>query len=416
MARRKSNAPGCFVSLLQILGCIVVLSLAFLGISFVAELFQVSAGWAIVIIMLIPSLLYLGFLLIRAIVRKIVRIIQADRTEKREQEQIGQCLPEPTAAPLDANSAARAASAPARPIAPVRAAAASSRQTKPAADRRRGGLGHRSDRYAPDCVVLDIAATGNTAETGEIVEVSAIRLRKLEPVDTFTSLIKPAQKLTPEQISDLGITNAMLAKAPSAENVLSALWDFIDGEPLLSFETRPAVCFLYDIFLRYTDNVLSNDFMDLQRLARKTVPDMDPQSLSDVSCALRCPQATSARTMGRCEVMAECYKTLSGMAAEQKHKTESKDVLLENTATQETVPDELVGAQTPATLDDLLIPAIDWILQEQTASASALQRQFGIGWERAKKLMEQIEFLGVVGPPNGSKSRDVLMGINPLKD
>lgn len=414
MSRRKSNAPGCFVSLLQILGCVVVLSLAFLGISFVAELFQVSAGWAIVIIMLIPSLFYLGFLLIRAIVRKIVRIVQADCTGKREREQSGQCLPGTTAAPHDATSAARTASAPVPPARP--AVATSIRQTKPAADRRRGGLGHRSDRYAPDCVVLDIAATGNTAETGEIVEVSAIRLRKLEPVDTFTSLIKPAQKLTPEQISELGITNAMLAKAPSAENVLSALWDFIDGEPLLSFETRPAVCFLYDIFLRYTDNVLSNDFMDLQRLARNTVPDTDPQSLSDVSCALRCPQATSVRTMGRCEVMAECYKTLSGMAAEQKHKTESKDVLPENTATQETVPDELVEAQTPATLDDLLIPAIDWILQEQTASASALQRQFGIGWERAKKLMEQIEFLGVVGPPNGSKSRDVLMGINPLKD
>lgn len=269
---------------------------------------------------------------------------------------------------------------------------------KPYAERR-GGLGHRLDQYVRDCVILEIAATGYGSGTGEIIEISAIKLRDLIAVDTFSTLIKPQEKLSPEQIRGSGITNLMLAKAPGIDHVLPALWDFLEGEAIVSFRTQSTMFFLYDVFLAHTDHVLSNDYLDLQSLAWKTLPDIEPDHLSDISLRLGSPQADSTRIMGRCEVMAACYQRMVGMDDEQPADPEQPQ------------PD-----QAATSLDDLLIPAIDWIIQDKNASTSALRKEFGIGYDKAKSLMAQIELLGVVGPSNGNKPRDVLMGVNPLKD
>lgn len=264
---------------------------------------------------------------------------------------------------------------------------------------RRGGLGHRLDQYVRNCVVLEITSTGYGSDTGEIIEISAIRLRDLVVADTFSTLTKPQKKLSPEQIRDSGITNLMLAKAPGIDHVLSALWDFLEGEAIVSFRTQSILFFLYDMFLAHTDHVLSNDYLDLQSLAWKTLPDIEPDHLSDISLRLGSPQSDSTRTMGRCEVMAACYQRMASM--DDAHPAN---------------PEQPQPDQAATSLDNLLIPAIDWIIQDKNASTSALRKEFGIGYDKAKSLMDQIELLGVVGPSNGNKPRDVLMGVNPLKD
>ena len=269
---------------------------------------------------------------------------------------------------------------------------------KPYAEQR-GGLGHRLDQYVRDCVILEITATGYGSETGEIIEISAIKLRDLVVTDTFSTLIKPQKKLSPDQIRGSGITNLMLAKAPGIDHVLPALWDFMEGEAIVSFRTQSTMFFLYDVFLAHTDHVLSNDYLDLQSLAWKTLPDIEPEHLSDISLRLGSPHADSTRTMGRCEVMAACYQRMAGMDDERS-----------------TEPEQLQPTQAATSLDDLLIPAIDWIIQDKNASTGALRKEFGISYDKAKSLMNQIELLGVVGPSNGNKPRDVLMGVNPLKD
>jgi S-DNA-T family DNA segregation ATPase FtsK/SpoIIIE len=60
--------------------------------------------------------------------------------------------------------------------------------------------------------------------------------------------------------------------------------------------------------------------------------------------------------------------------------------------------------------DDLVKKAIQIVRGERHASASMLQRRLRIGYPRAARLMDELEELGVVGPPqSGGREREVLM-------
>ncbi len=58
--------------------------------------------------------------------------------------------------------------------------------------------------------------------------------------------------------------------------------------------------------------------------------------------------------------------------------------------------------------DPLLEKAINIVVGANKASASYLQRRLKIGYNRAARLVEEMERLGIVGPQNGSKARDIL--------
>ena len=58
-------------------------------------------------------------------------------------------------------------------------------------------------------------------------------------------------------------------------------------------------------------------------------------------------------------------------------------------------------------LDEFFHDAVDFLLVKGKASTSMLQRQFRIGYNRASRLMEDLELRGIVGPEDGVKPRKV---------
>ena len=61
-------------------------------------------------------------------------------------------------------------------------------------------------------------------------------------------------------------------------------------------------------------------------------------------------------------------------------------------------------------LDERFEEAAKMIVLNQRGSTSDLQRRLGMGYAKAGRVMDQLEAAGVVGPQDGSKPRQVLIG------
>jgi S-DNA-T family DNA segregation ATPase FtsK/SpoIIIE len=74
------------------------------------------------------------------------------------------------------------------------------------------------------------------------------------------------------------------------------------------------------------------------------------------------------------------------------------------------------GALGAGERDPLFRQAAEVCIQNQLGSTSLLQRRMSIGYGRAARIIDQLELAGILGPANGSKPRDVLVGLEDLDE
>lgn len=94
----------------------------------------------------------------------------------------------------------------------------------------------------------------------------------------------------------------------------------------------------------------------------------------------------------------------------QGHKVEANQEIIDFTnkaAEAENEPEK--DKPTKTKMDSLLREAVELVMSSNNASASSFQRRYHIGYSRAGRLLDTMEQLGIVGPPQGSKPRDILV-------
>jgi DNA segregation ATPase FtsK/SpoIIIE, S-DNA-T family len=77
---------------------------------------------------------------------------------------------------------------------------------------------------------------------------------------------------------------------------------------------------------------------------------------------------------------------------------------------------EAGAAEDEGERDTLFREAAEACIQNQGGSTSLLQRRLRIGYGRAARIIDQLHYSGILGPPDGSKPRDVLIGFDQLDE
>ena len=71
----------------------------------------------------------------------------------------------------------------------------------------------------------------------------------------------------------------------------------------------------------------------------------------------------------------------------------------------------------PMAFDDPLFEDVKmFVIREKKASTSLIQRSFGIGYNRAARIIDALEAKEIIGPMQGSKPRDVFLDESDLED
>ncbi len=121
------------------------------------------------------------------------------------------------------------------------------------------------------------------------------------------------------------------------------------------------------------------------------------------------------RLMGWYELRREERKTAfeaQGLFADAP----SEDDIIERIRRKEA--EEALGGDTESLADSdrdkLFREAAEVVIQHQQGSTSLLQRRLKVGYGRAARIIDQLHLAGILGPPDGSKPRDVLAGLDDL--
>ncbi len=67
-----------------------------------------------------------------------------------------------------------------------------------------------------------------------------------------------------------------------------------------------------------------------------------------------------------------------------------------------------IPMETPGDQDELYDEAVAWVTQSRKASISSVQRHLRVGYNRAARIIEEMEASGVVSQPEHNGQREVL--------
>lgn len=204
---------------------------------------------------------------------------------------------------------------------------------KPSRERK----GKSLTKILSDYTVLDIETTGLDPSFDEIIEISALRVRSADVIDTFSSLVKPSEPVS-DFITELtGITNEMLDNAPSISDVLPHFIQFIGSDIVVGHNVNFDINFLYDQSVCLGLPPFRNDFVDTMRLARKLFPDLNNHKLDTLSQFFDVPRCISHRATADCEATNSIYRQiaqyvsdhsidLSSLFAKKQHSHKASDI------------------------------------------------------------------------------------------
>lgn len=116
-----------------------------------------------------------------------------------------------------------------------------------------------------------------------------------------------------------------------------------------------------------------------------------------------------------CEKLAEHWRQQPWLTDEDDGDEEGGGSAQRGGILEDLTP-QIEDIEEEADRDELFGEAARLVVRHDQGSTSLIQRRLKVGYARAGRIMDQLERAGVVGPPDGSKPRDVLIAEEDLID
>ena len=128
-------------------------------------------------------------------------------------------------------------------------------------------------------IVLDTETTGLDYTKEKIIEFAAVRLENGKIKDKFQTLINPQQHIRKSSIAIHGITEEMVKDAPTEEEILPKIMDFIGENPIVAHNAIFDFMFLNEASLRTLGKPFENHKIDTQFMFKEVYPDLESHGL-----------------------------------------------------------------------------------------------------------------------------------------
>lgn len=161
-----------------------------------------------------------------------------------------------------------------------------------------------------DFVIVDLETTGLTPETHEIIEIGAIKVVDMKVVGTFETLIKPTTQIPYFITNVTGITNKMVTNAPSVQEILPILDEFVGTSVVVGHNVNFDINFIYEAMMREYATPLTNDFVDTLKIARQQLKAVENHKLETLAKHFNVDTSNNHRALKDCEMTFAIYKEL----------------------------------------------------------------------------------------------------------
>jgi DNA polymerase-3 subunit epsilon len=125
---------------------------------------------------------------------------------------------------------------------------------------------------APKCVFVDLETTGATATRDRITEIGIVRVVNGEVEEEWSTLVNPETGIPPEIQYLTGISNAMVADAPTFAEIRQSVLERLEGHLFIAHNARFDYGFIKNEFRRAGAR-FSADVLCTVRLSRKLYPE-----------------------------------------------------------------------------------------------------------------------------------------------
>ena len=159
-------------------------------------------------------------------------------------------------------------------------------------------------------IVLDTETTGLDYTRERIVEFAAVRLENGKIKDEFQTLINPNQHIRKSSMMIHHITEEMVADAPTEEEILPKILEFIGDYPIVAHNAIFDYSFLNEAKKRVLGEEISNPRIDTQIMFKEIAPDLESHGLEALTKRFNVELSNHHRAMSDTMGLALAYPKL----------------------------------------------------------------------------------------------------------